>query len=651
MKIKTKMMLSFLTIIFLASAVCGIAVFHLNRVATPFSGRITKSINIIEQTSYLDSLAEQIRYYDEVLTQSARNYAFTGDKKWKERYKQAEPELDGAIKEAIDLGDERDDKFFGQINLANIALVEMEYRAMDLVDNGKGQEAVGVLESDAYWFQKGIYAEGLGKYIETKEKLRKEALVDSYRTLSSTLREANRIMKANVVFVLVSIGVVFVLSLFVSVVISNSITRSITGLTNAANKVGQGDLDAKILISSRDELGEFSRRFNEMTEKLKVSTASLESLNREVAERKKAEAVAAESIRMRERFVSTASHELRTPLSAIKEGIGIVLDGSAGMLNDDQREFLDLAERNVERLARLINDLLDFAKLKTGKMTLRMENGDLGSVAEEVAKANISLASSKGLYVKADVQEGLPALRFDRDKITQIITNLVNNAIKFTQSGGVTISVRSSGNDLLVSVDDTGKGIHSEDIPKLFVEFKQLENDATRKAGGTGLGLAICKKLVERHGGKIWAEAEYGKGSSFKFTLPVKEKDTVLVVDDEEAFQNLAEKLLSAEGYSVIKVYNGREGVEAAMGRRPDLIVLDMCLPDMNGYEVIGRLRSSEGSEKIPILVVSGYEEEFKKLEEFKGIKLPRLTKPFDNSEFLAKVKEMIAAGDQHAME
>jgi PAS domain S-box-containing protein len=366
---------------------------------------------------------------------------------------------------------------------------------------------------------------------------------------------------------------------------------------------------------------------------------------KDITERKTAEKVLLESVKLKSNFMSMVSHELRTPLTAIKEGISIVLDGSAGEINEEQRDFLDTAYRNVDRLTRVVNDVLDLSKLKAGKMLLKIEESDMVQAVLEVVKANEALAFSKGLYVKSDVDPGTPHARFDRDRIAQVLNNLVSNALKFTESGGVTISVKGKEDGIFVSVSDTGCGIKPDDIQKLFTEFRQLEDAKTRKTGGTGLGLAICRQIVERHGGRIWAESEYGIGSSFNFVIPFERTVKVLVVDDDMYFQELAGRLLHGKGYTVLRAVTGLEGVEVAAKNKPDIIILDMRLPDMNGYEVVGRIRSEEELSETPILAVSGYEEEFKKLEKVQGRALERLSKPFDNEEFLSKVRSLEKTG------
>lgn len=237
---------------------------------------------------------------------------------------------------------------------------------------------------------------------------------------------------------------------------------------------------------------------------------------------KEAERQMERAMEMQVEFTSTVSHELRTPLTAIREGIAIVLDGCAGTVNDDQKDFLDTAKRNVDRLTRLINDVLDFQKLKAGKADLKFEDSDLNGLLMEAHKQMMLEARKRKLHFKVEPGEGIPRVRLDSDAILRVLINLLNNAFKFTDEGSVRMISRNCPEEgrVYVRVEDTGCGIKEEDLPRLFQDFEQIERGKNRKTGGTGLGLAISKKIIEQHGGRIWAESEFGKGTSMVFFVP-----------------------------------------------------------------------------------------------------------------------------------
>lgn len=227
-----------------------------------------------------------------------------------------------------------------------------------------------------------------------------------------------------------------------------------------------------------------------------------------------------EAMEAKSKFTSMVSHELRTPLAAIKTGVKLVLDGLAGEVNMEQKDFLSIVKNNVDRLDRLINNVLDLQKLEADKVQLKIISNDINEVVKEMYRVMQPLAQAKAVHFNLQLDTGPVSAQFDRDSITQVLTNLLNNAFKFTENGEVIVSVLHDNNFVQIAVEDTGLGIKKEDIPKLFHAFEQLERKKGKKIEGTGLGLAICKEIIEKHHGKIWAESEPGKGSIFYFTLP-----------------------------------------------------------------------------------------------------------------------------------
>jgi signal transduction histidine kinase len=224
-------------------------------------------------------------------------------------------------------------------------------------------------------------------------------------------------------------------------------------------------------------------------------------------------------------FVSVASHELRTPLAAIKNAVQLILKGKTGPINETQGKFLLMAERNINRLMNILNDLLDLSRIESGKMVMKFEELDLKGPIELILSSFKAQADEKTIKLNMEVPKEIPPVYGDREKIEQILANLVGNAIKFTPEGGeILISAQSydgDGNMTGISVRDSGIGIPENQRDKIFEKFHQVEESLQRSSGGTGLGLAITKGLVEAHQGKIWVESEMGKGSIFTFTLPV----------------------------------------------------------------------------------------------------------------------------------
>jgi signal transduction histidine kinase len=235
---------------------------------------------------------------------------------------------------------------------------------------------------------------------------------------------------------------------------------------------------------------------------------------------------------MKSEFVSVASHELRTPLAAIKNAVQLMLSGKTGEINENQAKFLSMAERNINRLTNILNDLLNLSRIESGKIELKFEKVALERVLELTASSLKPQADVKSIQIELEVPEQLPTVYADQEKIEQILTNLIGNSIKFTPEGGkILITAKlflkeregAYGDFVAVSVKDTGIGIPPEHLESIFEKFHQVESSLHRSVSGTGLGLAITKGLVEAHQGKISVESEVGKGSTFTFTLPISE--------------------------------------------------------------------------------------------------------------------------------
>ncbi|MBI5024187.1 MAG: PAS domain-containing protein [Candidatus Omnitrophica bacterium] len=224
-------------------------------------------------------------------------------------------------------------------------------------------------------------------------------------------------------------------------------------------------------------------------------------------------------------FVANVSHELRTPLVAIDKSLTLILEKEAGELSQTQEQFLSIARRNLKRLSALINDLLDLSKLEAGKMEVRRKRMAINNVIQEVIDSLNNWARSKNITLEKRIEDMLPDVEIDPDRLAQVITNLVGNAVKFTPNDGkITLEAKLSDGkkELEVSVKDTGIGIAPEDLPKIFSKFYQCGGERMiSDVNGTGIGLSIAKEIVELHGGRIWVESEKGQGARFIFTIPL----------------------------------------------------------------------------------------------------------------------------------
>jgi PAS domain S-box-containing protein len=233
---------------------------------------------------------------------------------------------------------------------------------------------------------------------------------------------------------------------------------------------------------------------------------------------KEAEEVLKEMDKRKSAFVAHVAHEFKNPLAVIKESMALILSGTLGEVKPEQKEMLELGKGSIERLIRLVTDLLDISKIEAGKMKLKKEKIEIALLVNEVEKANFNELRRKGLSLKNNIPEDIGTVSADRDKLTEVIINLLSNAIKYTPSGGkIFVRLRGTKKDIRFEISDTGPGIAKEDFEKIFDKFERI---TAEREEGTGLGLSISRDIVELHSGKIWVESVPGKGSKFIFTLP-----------------------------------------------------------------------------------------------------------------------------------
>ncbi|MFN6562701.1 MAG: PAS domain S-box protein [Nostoc sp. ChiSLP01] len=392
--------------------------------------------------------------------------------------------------------------------------------------------------------------------------------------------------------------------------------------------------------------------------------------------------------KMKTDFISTVSHELRTPLTSVLGFASIIKEKLETdvfpMLASEDRKLqktikrvgdnLNIIVSEAERLTSLINDVLDIAKMEAGKVEWQMQPLDPTELLDWATTSTAALFETNGLELITDIEPELPQIIGDRNRLLQVLINLISNAIKFTESGSITCRIKQQNNAICISVIDTGVGIAPEDQPKVFEKFRQVGDTLTDKPKGTGLGLPICKQIVEHHGGRIWVESELGKGSTFSFIIPIYTSDrkssaklnldalvkqlkehvittaavlnenrkTILVVDDDANIRELLRQQLENEGYNVREAKDGMDAIHQIKTARPDLILLDVMMPQINGFDVAAVLKNDPHTADIPIIILSIIENK----ERGYHIGIDRyLTKPINTEQLLREIGLLLSQG------
>jgi PAS domain S-box-containing protein len=371
--------------------------------------------------------------------------------------------------------------------------------------------------------------------------------------------------------------------------------------------------------------------------------------------------------KLKDNFLSTVSHELRTPLTSIKSFSEILLSYDEDPKT--QKEFLGIINDESDRLTRLINDFLDISKIQAGRMQWKTQPVSINEAINQALNAARPQIEKEKLQMVSEIEADLPAVLSDKDRLIQVVTNLLGNAIKFTPEGGK-ISLRAwqdvqtAKKMITVSITDSGIGIAPENHQKIFENFGQVGDVLKDRPKGTGLGLPICKKIIETFGGKIWLESTLGKGSTFFFSLPqavngtevkkeacqIKEvgkadcNKNILVVDDEANIRRLIQHELTEQGFHVIEASGGKEAVDKARRHHPDLITLDISMPDLNGFDVCAVLKNDNETKHIPIIIISVIDDAPKAaalgVDEY-------LTKPINLEIMLQKINRLLAGANQ----
>jgi signal transduction histidine kinase/serine phosphatase RsbU (regulator of sigma subunit) len=442
---------------------------------------------------------------------------------------------------------------------------------------------------------------------------------------------------------------------------------------------------------------DMSMHIGSLLEIVLLSFALGDRINVIKQEREEAQQMAIENLhiadRLKDDFLANTSHELRTPLNGI---IGIaesLIDGVGGKLPPKVLQNLTMISSSGRRLANLINDILDYSKMRNGELELNRKPLELKSIIDTVIELSRPLAGDKDLTLVNTIEENSTYVHADENRLEQILLNLLGNAIKFTHTGSIRFSASNIEDFVEISVEDTGIGIPASALDRIFVSFEQVDGSISRMYGGTGIGLSITKKLVELHGGTISVKSELGKGSIFSFTLPAtgknlydseekieqvirimhdnaaelldgatgysdndrntffdyfagnKDYDRALVhiVDDDPVNLQVLENHLSMHHYDIVRSLDGPDAIsKIESGKVPDLMLLDIMMPKMSGYEVSKILRKRFSMFELPIMMLTAKNRIEDMVSGFTAGANDYLTKPFDKNELLARVKTLV---------
>lgn len=475
-----------------------------------------------------------------------------------------------------------------------------------------------------------------------------------------------------------TVALVILLMLVVAFFVARRITRPLSQLLTGVKNLESRTERHRVEIQSRDELGVLGEAFNRMGDTLERSYQELKEKNEELTKLDK----------MKDDFLAVTSHELKTPLNGIIGLAGTLLEGAAGPVADTLRRNIETIKHSGLRLSKLVDGILEASAIQNKKLQLDLRAVDLPDLFNEIAMVMRPNIEKKGLNFHVDIPHDIPHAMADRDKLAQILFNLIGNAVKFTDKGSITLRAALVGTALRLSIHDTGIGIAIEDQERIFKAFEQVESADTRHFGGLGLGLAVTKQLVELHNSHVKVQSVPTQGTEFYFVLQVaepsaakvstsmsppvafksrainplselteeadadsadespdkKHRYNVLVVDDEPVNLQVLINQLSLYGYGVTVAESGSQALNfIENGPLPDAILLDVMMPGMSGYEVSRALRNKFTAYEVPILMLTAKNRNEDVVAGFAAGANDYIAKPIESEVLLARVKTAIS--------
>ncbi|MFH0724803.1 MAG: ATP-binding protein [Pseudomonadota bacterium] len=421
--------------------------------------------------------------------------------------------------------------------------------------------------------------------------------------------------------------------------------------------------DKEALTVQARELQAQAEELTQQSEELRQASAELQGQNTELEYQSRQLEAAS---RLKSEFLSNMSHELRTPLNSVMALSRSLMRQAAGKLSEEEMGYLAIIERNGKKLLTLINDILDLSKIEAGKMEIVPKSFNAGMTIETILEMMAPLAAEKGILLTATIPEHFPRIESDESRVHQILQNLIGNAVKFTEKGSVTVSARSDAANIHIEITDTGIGIPDNSLPYIFEEFRQVDGTTSREYEGAGLGLAIADKASQMLGGKLTVKSAPGKGSTFSVTLPIhpvevfpvsepllltkpgrtSSGNVILLIEDNEVAAIQVKSILESRGYRVDAASGGLEALEYVKQTVPDGIILDLMMPGVDGFEVLERIRGTEATAHIPVLILTAKDLTSEDLRRLSANNIQQLIQKgdVDRDGLLAKVERMLGS-------
>lgn len=559
-------------------------------------------------------------------------------------------------------------------DLTNIKLIDMNGRVLFNSDNLSKNHFVPQSDEDAPVIRDPYYLDAIRKLDPSQRNINSEdhgrglEIISPYKDdwgrhkLSVIMHFSYRALEPQIRIMIYQVTGLTLLSMlfasFLTWIVTGKITEPLDQLTEEVRGLMKGTQAVPEDETTENEIQLLTNTFAAMTsriqeyiQQLETSNTKLASLNEELKELD----------RMKSDLLANVSHELRTPLTSIKGYTEYILEGKLGPVGSKQEKGLMVVQRNLERLSKLINALLDYSLMDADRMVLTVKPFDIKLLCKQIVVNIGSELETRNLEFQIEMADDLPLVVGDKEKIYQVLENLTINAIKFTERGGkITLSAEPLETDgkfwIKVCVHDTGIGIPQPALQRIFDRFYQVDATSKRKYGGMGLGLAIARSIIDAHKGRIDVESTLGKGTNFIITLPTLndtlevskdlrlkksngESFLVQVIDDDPNMLQLMKMHLEDEGFRVMTSDSTKHGLETARKYLPDAIVLDALLPDDDGFNLLQTLKSRHETSMIPVLILSMIK------ERMKGMRMGAadyLVKPVGNSLLKATLQRIL---------